>query len=133
MRRTIEAVIVPSLPQLVVILMRPLVNMALKSITYQQRQQYGFPQTFYVICMKRFVCLSFRSGVLGVSFCGWYCPNVIVLSVCGGTWRCEQTLFCVEIVKRHLSIFIPPLKGGYGQPSRAEQVTKLCDIVVTAV
>ena len=40
--------------------------------------------------------------VFGVSFCGWYCPNVSEVLACGGSWCCEDTLFCVEIVKRHL-------------------------------
>ena len=48
----------------------------------------------------------FPVWVVGVSFCWSYCPNVIVFLASGGTWRCEHTLFCVEIVKRHLSIFI---------------------------
>ena len=60
--------------------------------------------------MKRSVCLSFRSFFFffwgGGSFCGLYCPNVFVFLACGGTWRCEHTLFCVEIVKRHIQIFI---------------------------
>ena len=47
----------------------------------------------------------FPVWVFGVSFCGSYCPNVVFLA-CGGTWRCQYTLFCVEIVKRHLYIFI---------------------------
>ena len=44
--------------------------------------------------------------VFGVSFCGSYCPNVIVFLAFGGIWRCEHALLCVEIVKRHLSMFI---------------------------
>ena len=45
-----------------------------------------------------------------MSFCGLYCPNVIVFLACGGTWRCEHTLFCVEIVKRHLQILIHSIR-----------------------
>ena len=56
--------------------------------------------------MWRYVCLWFRSNVFGMSFCGLYCPNVIAFLACGGTWRCEHTLFCVDIVKRHVLIFI---------------------------
>ena len=41
-----------------------------------------------------------------MSFCVLDCPNVIEFLACGGTWRCEHALFCVEIVKRHLQIFI---------------------------
>ena len=40
--------------------------------------------------------------VFRVSFCGSYCLNVIVFLARGGTWSCEHTLFCTEIVKRHL-------------------------------
>ena len=39
-------------------------------------------------------------------FCGLHCPNVILFLACGGTWRCERTLFCDKIVERLLSIFI---------------------------
>ena len=61
---------------------------------------------YVTLCMP-----SFPVWVFGVCFCGSYCPNVIVFLVCGGTWRCEHTLFCmtlfcVEIVKHHLWIFI---------------------------
>ena len=39
--------------------------------------------------------------------CRSYCPNVIVFLAYRGTWRCEHASFCVEIIKRHLQIFIP--------------------------
>ena len=48
----------------------------------------------------------FPVWVFGESFCGLYCPNVFVFLAWGGTWRCEHTLFRVEIVKRHLQICI---------------------------
>ena len=66
-----------------------------------------FSQTFYVMDVCD-VMYAYGSGLgfWGVRFCGWYCPNVIVFLACWGTWRCELTLFCVEIVKRHLQIFI---------------------------
>ena len=48
------------------------------------------------------IMISSLVWVFGVSFCWSYCPNGIVFLACGGTWRCENTLFCVEIVKRHL-------------------------------
>ena len=58
---------------------------------------------------------AYGSGLrfFGVSFCGLYCPNVIVFLVCGDTWHCEHTLFCVEIVK-HLQIFIHSFKYNIG-------------------
>ena len=66
-----------------------------------------FSPTFYVMDVCD-VMYAYGSGLgfWGVRFCGWYCPNVIVFLACWGTWRCELTLFCVEIVKRHLQIFI---------------------------
>ena len=49
------------------------------------------------------LCLPmFPVWVFGVSFCGLYCPNVIVVLACSGIWRCEYTMFCVEIAKRYL-------------------------------
>ena len=54
----------------------------------------------HVICMQHYACLWFRSGGFGESFCGLYCPNVIVFLACEDTLRCENTLFCMEIVKR---------------------------------
>ena len=41
-----------------------------------------------------------------MSFCVLCCRNIIVFLACGGTRCCEHTLFCVEIVKRHLLIII---------------------------
>ena len=52
---------------------------------------------YVTLCMP-----TFPVWVFWVRFCGLYCPNVIVVLACGGTWRCQQRLFCVEVVKRHL-------------------------------
>ena len=53
-----------------------------------------------------------------MNFCGLYCPSVIVFLAIGGTCRCEHTLLCEQIVKRHLYIFIHSLffvtSEGYG-------------------
>ena len=53
---------------------------------------------YVTLCMR----LWFRSGGFGMSFCGLYCPNIIVFLACRGTWHCEHTLFCVEVVKHYL-------------------------------
>ena len=60
------------------------------------------PKSFmWYVCNVMYAYVS-RLGFLGVSFCGLYCPNVIVFLACGGTWRCEHISLCVEIVNRHL-------------------------------
>ena len=41
-----------------------------------------------------------------MSFCGLYCTTIIVFLVCGSTWRCEHTLFCVEIGATYKFSFI---------------------------
>lgn len=60
-----------------------------------------------------YVCdVMYVSGLGGFclfleSFCGQYnCPNVFVFLVYRGIWRCDCTIFCVEIAKRHEYIFI---------------------------
>ena len=35
-------------------------------------------------------------------FVGCTALMLLYFLACGGTWRCEQTLFCAKIVKRHL-------------------------------
>ena len=66
-----------------------------------------------MLCMPMFsVCFFFfwgGDGGGGVNFCGVYCPSVIVFLAIGGTCRCEHTLLCEQIVKRHLYIFIHSL------------------------
>ena len=68
-------------------------------------------------------------------FFGLYCPNVTVFLVCGGTWRCEHTLFCMEIVKRHPQIFIHsftdvtyPLNVGYRLKSADWSIVATCGV-----
>ena len=41
---------------------------------------------------------GFGSEFLWVVLSECYC----IFSLCRGTWRCEHTLLCVEIVKSHL-------------------------------
>ena len=68
---------------------------------------------YVMLCMPMFsVCLFVCLFVVffwGVSFCRSYCPSVIVFLAIGGTCRCEHTLLCEQIVKRHLYIFIHSL------------------------
>ena len=39
----------------------------------------------------------------GESFCELYCPNAAVFLPCGGTWRREHALFCVEILATYIN------------------------------
>ena len=45
----------------------------------------------------------------GLGFGEFFVVCAVLMSlyflVCEGTWRCEHTLFCVEVLKRHLWIF----------------------------
>ena len=52
---------------------------------------------FDILCFKVLEC---EPVVVGF-FCCCFFALVVVLA-CGGTWRCEHTLFCVGIVKRQI-------------------------------
>ena len=50
----------------------------------------------YYVCNVLYAYGSARV-VFEVSFCGLYCPNVIVFLACGGNWRCEHTLSYIKV------------------------------------
>ena len=57
---------------------------------------------YVVLFMPMFLCfglLFFKRE----SFCGLYC-HVSVFLAYGGTWHCEHTIFCFEIVKHHMNL-----------------------------
>ena len=68
----------------------------------------------------------------GVSFGGSYRPNVIAFLACGGTWRCEHTLFCVDIVKRHVLIFIHSFIHSFSQSVSQSVSQSFSHLIVVA-